>query len=236
LSTSRDAQLRATLRDPSGTDAPLSLVTLCQRSADLLGMDGATIVLLADGASAISASNDRAAALADLQFALGQGPTPDATASNAPVSAGDIAARTDRARWPELAPAVADLGVGAIFAFPLRVGAIRLGVLSLDRTETGLLEPAERTDALIVADAVTDFVLDDQAGVSGAGLSHPMAVAAGARAVVHQASGMISVQVDGNIRDALIRLRAHAYAHEQPIDVVAAQVVDGDLRFGPENR
>jgi hypothetical protein len=236
LNTSRDAQLRATLRDPSGTDVPLSLVALCQRSADLLGMDGATIVLLADGASAISASNDRAAALADLQFALGQGPTPDATESNAPVSAGDIAARNDRARWPQLAPAVADLGVGAIFAFPLRVGAIRLGVLSLDRTETGLLEPAERRDALIVADAVTDFVLDDQAGVSGVGLSHPMAVAAGARAVVHQASGMISVQLDSSIRDALVSLRAHAYAHDQPIAEVAAQVVDRHLRIGSEHR
>jgi hypothetical protein len=192
--------------------------------------------LLADGANAVAGSNERATALADLQFSLGEGPTPDAAAEDSPVSAGNVAGSVDRSRWPQFAPGATDLGAGALFAFPLRVGAIRLGVLCLDRTSTGFLDISEFRDALIVADTATDLMLDDQAGVEDSGLSRPMAAAAGARAVVHQASGMISVQLDGSIRDALVRLRAHAYAQDQPIDVVAALVVERHLRFEPEIR
>jgi hypothetical protein len=235
LSTGRDAHLRAALRDPSGDDA-FSLISLCQRSADVLAMGGATIVLLADGASAIAGSNERATALADLQFSFGEGPSIDAAADDAPISASDVAGDIDRARWPQLAPAAAALGVGALFAFPMRVGAIRLGVLCFDRTSAGYLDIEEFRDGLIVTDVATDLVLDDQAGVAGTDLSLPMAAAASARAVVHQASGMIAVQLGGSIRDALVSLRAHAYAQDQPIDVVAALVVNRHLRFEPEIR
>ena len=51
------------------------------------------------------------------------------------------------------------------------------------------------------------------------------------RTQVHQASGMISEQLGVGIGDALIRLRAHAYAEGQPIDEVAREVVDRRLRL-----
>lgn len=230
MSTGRDAHLRAALRGQSGADA-FSLTSLCHNAADVMHMDGATIVLLSDGSSAIAGSNERATALADLQFSIGEGPSTDAAAEDAPVSAGDVAGVADQARWPRFAPAASDLGAGSLFAFPLRVGAIRLGVLCFDRASVGFLGIGEFRDGLIVADATTDLVLDDQADTGDAGLSRPMAAAASARAVVHQASGMIAVQIGSSIRDALVRLRAHAYANDQAIDVVAALVVNHHLRF-----
>ncbi len=51
------------------------------------------------------------------------------------------------------------------------------------------------------------------------------------RAVVHQATGMISAQLDCPMSEALVRLRGRAFSREQPIDLVAAEVVTGDLRF-----
>ncbi len=45
------------------------------------------------------------------------------------------------------------------------------------------------------------------------------------RGQVHQASGMISEQLGIGIADALVRLRAHAYAEGRPVNVVAADVV-----------
>ena len=49
-------------------------------------------------------------------------------------------------------------------------------------------------DALVVADLITDVLIDDQAGVGNDDLSRPMAAAASARAIVHQATGMIAAQ------------------------------------------
>jgi hypothetical protein len=42
---------------------------------------------------------------------------------------------------------------------------------------------------------------------------------------------MVSVQLGVDVREALVRLRAYAYASEQPLIEVAAQVVAGRLRL-----
>jgi hypothetical protein len=51
------------------------------------------------------------------------------------------------------------------------------------------------------------------------------------RTEVHQASGMISGQLDINIRSALLRLRAYAYSEGRSINDVARDVVTRQLRF-----
>jgi len=51
------------------------------------------------------------------------------------------------------------------------------------------------------------------------------------RIFVHQATGMVSAQLDCGVDEALLRLRGHAYAAQRPIDEVAADVVAGRLRF-----
>jgi hypothetical protein len=54
------------------------------------------------------------------------------------------------------------------------------------------------------------------------------------RPVVHQATGMISVQLGVSIQEALLRLRAHAYGSERPLGEIAEDVVARRLRFGDE--
>jgi AmiR/NasT family two-component response regulator len=53
----------------------------------------------------------------------------------------------------------------------------------------------------------------------------------GGRAQIHQATGMISVQLAIGLAEALVRLRAYAYGNDQPIETVAAEVVAHRLRF-----
>ncbi len=52
--------------------------------------------------------------------------------------------------------------------------------------------------------------------------------------VVHQASGMVAVQLDSTIAQALIRLRGYAYANDRPLAEVAQDVTARRLRFEPE--
>lgn len=53
-------------------------------------------------------------------------------------------------------------------------------------------------------------------------------------AVVHQATGMVSVQLSRPLAQALLRLRAHAYSSGRSITDVAQDVVDRRLRLGPD--
>ena len=49
--------------------------------------------------------------------------------------------------------------------------------------------------------------------------------------VVHQAVGMVSVQIDTDVGEAADRLVAEAEATRRPLECVAADVVDRRLRF-----
>src|ERR1051325_5839133 len=70
------------------------------------------------------------------------------------VSVGD-----GRARWPVFAPAALHAGVGAVFALPLQVGGMRLGVLDLYRAGPGGLDRQQLADALVLADTACALLL-----------------------------------------------------------------------------
>ena len=80
-------------------------------------------------------------------------------------------------------------------------------------------------DAAVLAGVITETLLALQAqaalGVIPRELDHGESL----RGQVHQASGMISEQLGIGIADALVRLRAHAYAEGRPVNAVAADVV-----------
>jgi len=51
------------------------------------------------------------------------------------------------------------------------------------------------------------------------------------QSVVHQASGMVSAQLDVRIGEALVRLRARAFVEGRPLTEIAGDVVARRLRF-----
>ena len=130
-------------------------------------------------------------------------------------------------RWLALAPAIVRAGARALFGFPLRVGAIRLGALNLHQDHPGPLSENQHSDALTMAYLAARMVLSS--GPSGPGL----VTRSGAEfhLAVHQAAGMVSVQLEVSLAEALVRLRARAFAADTTVDAVAAEVVDRRLRF-----
>ena len=124
-----------------------------------------------------------------------------------------------------------DVGVRAVFAFPLQVGAGRLGVLDVFRARPGPLSADELRQALTFAEVAVTTLLDGQSaagpGTAAAGLDEAM----DGRAELFQAQGMVMVQLGADLAEALVRIRAHAYAHNRPLTEVAADIVAGRLRF-----
>ncbi len=85
-----------------------------------------------------------------------------------------------------------------------------------------------------LAGLVTDTVLVEMQSVASAGdLSWPLLSSAEHPAVVHQATGMVSVQLACSVQDAFARLQAKAFAEDVGVTDVARQVVQRELRFEP---
>jgi ANTAR domain/GAF domain len=173
--------------------------------------------------------------LAELQLMLGEGPCHDVLASAAPVLAADLGDAEFSRRWPAFTPAARELGAGAVFAFPLIVGAIRAGVLGVYRGSPGPLPDRQLGDLLILADAATMMLLgsangDHQDG-NGAGLDGQAPDLAVHRAEIDQATGMLTVQLDVPVAEAFARLRAYAYSQDRRLAEVAGDIVARRLRL-----
>ncbi len=209
---------------------PPSLATLCRGCVTLLPVSGAAVSLMAPAhtQSVASAFDGRARAIQDLEFTLGEGPAMDSYAQGRPVLVDDVGNLDGR--WPQFSAAVVAMGVRAVFALPLQTNATRIGALVLYRDEAGALAGSELADAVEVADLVTQLVLVMQSEAASESVAWALDVS-DHRAVVHQATGMIAVQIGADVDEALVRLRAHSFAADRPIRDVAEDVVTGHLRF-----
>jgi hypothetical protein len=173
--------------------------------------------------------------LAELQLMLGEGPCHDVLTSAAPVLADDLGDTEFSRRWPAFTPAACRLGAGAVFAFPLIVGAIRAGVLGLYRGTPGPLSGRQFGDVLILADMATVMLLgsghgdaENGDGIALDGQSRDLALH---RAEIDQATGMLTVQLGVPVAEAFVRLRAYAYAQDRRLADVAGDIVARRLRL-----
>jgi len=170
------------------------------------------------------------AAVQELQLSLGEGPCVDAWASNVPVLEPDLA-DPDPVCWPTFAQAGVEAVVLAVFAFPLHVGAIRIGVLVLYRDRPGTLSAEELAQGLVLADVGSQVVLSLQAGAPADGVHEVLAREPAHWAEVHQTTGMVSAQLGVSIDEAFVRLRGHAFADGRTLRDVAGEVVARRLRL-----
>jgi GAF domain-containing protein len=211
-------------------DQPVSVHSLCAGAVALLPVSGASVTLTGEGATQVVATSldGLARELQDLEFTLGEGPSVEATRDGRPVVVGDLASVDGR--WPEFAPAAMALGVRAIFALPLHAGERSVGILTLCRDRPMVTTAAQYGDALLVASLVTDLLLTLQSDAASESLAFGLDVY-DHRAVVHQATGIVAVQLRCGVDEALVRLRGYAFATDRPVDDVAKEVVQGHLRF-----
>jgi ANTAR domain/GAF domain len=181
--------------------------------------------------------------LAELQLTLGEGPCHDVLASAAPVLAADLGDAESSRRWPAFTPEAREGGAGAVFAFPLIVGAIRAGVLGLYRRSPGSLRDGQLGDLLILADMATMLLLDSLSDGAAAAADGPIDGAwldgqspdlAMHRAEIDQATGMLTVQLGATAAEAFVRLRAYSYSEDRRLADVASDIVARRLRLRPD--
>lgn len=221
--------------DPPARSGATVWERLCASATAAVPVTGAGVALMtATGHGGILAASDHGAnTIENLQQTLGEGPCLSAFHERRPVLQSDLARAASR--WPGFTPAASLAGISAVFAFPLQIGAIRLGVLDLYRDAPGPLDTLQLAEALDYAAAATTILLDLQQDAPPGELHPQLSDAADGHREIHQATGMISAQASVPINDALVLLRARAYAEERPLLELAQDVVARRANFRPED-
>ena len=223
--------LAATAKVPDIADGPGRLCGACvlalpvQRAGISTSVPGAGLEVLA-------ASDEIAERAEWAQVMVGEGPGLEAIFEGGPVSVPDLA--LSLGRWPIFLSEIADTGIGAIYALPLQMGAVKMGVLDLYCDVPTKLGPDDFADAVAVADLVTAVLLtvgrDGRITDSlGAWWDQPLATRE-----VHQATGMVMAQLGIDTRSAYARLQAFAFMNGRLLGEVAHDIVGRLLRFEPD--
>lgn len=229
----------------NGSDDRVLAGQICAACVAGLDIDGAGMSLLTGSPSreTLWATDATADLLEELQFTLNEGACMEAAATGSPVLVPDLRHSVHMPRWPVFAAAVIEqTEVGALFALPLQWGTTNLGVLDLYRVTPGELSREQYQDALSAADTAALMMLGlrtDPAGSNGDGAGDGAAAldpAVGGRAEIHQATGMVLIQLGIPAVDALARMRGHAFVAQRLLIDVARDVVARRLVFTPDVR
>jgi hypothetical protein len=178
------------------------------------------------GSETVSATDDMAARLDELQFDLGEGPCWEVVRGATFVAEPDF--RSDGARrWPRLVAAIDSDDIASIYAVPITVGDLRFGAVDLYSRRRILLDDGHIRQATALAEVIGRHVLRDAlSNVEGGAGEKPYS-----RRVVHQATGIVLAQLDLSPDDALLVIQAHAFATGESMMDVSTDLVNGALRF-----
>ncbi|MHC3473565.1 ANTAR domain-containing protein [Streptomyces sp. 7R007] len=192
--------------------------------AQALGLGGLAIAL---DQELVWFSDDTSARLADLQFVLGQGPGLS-FGQETPVREVPDLERLLAQQWPQFTTEAQELGIAALFVWPVRMGAVQVGTMTGYRRTAGPLDPQQSAQGQLVADALAQHVLNHWSGGGGSGTGRAGMVELH-RAEVHQATGVLSERLGVPLAEALDRLRARAYASGQTLQDTARTVIREEL-------
>ncbi|MGO4679356.1 GAF and ANTAR domain-containing protein [Microbacterium sp. 2MCAF23] len=204
---------------------------LCAPFVELLPVSGASVsVFRRSGDSTTVCTSDPLARRLDaMQFELGEGPRWVVARTGKPSICADVA-RESHPDWPVFGVGLAALEVGALFAFPILTGPVMLGVVDLYRRTPGPFDREATAQALSLARKVAAPAVRE-ALRSAADGEEPPPKAPTLRREVHQAVGMVFVQLEVSTLEALALLRAYAFSRNRPLEDVARDVVQRRIDF-----
>lgn len=199
---------------------------LCAPFLSVLPVTGVAISTLGEpfGPETVCASDQTAARLDEIQFDLGEGPSWDAMRSRHPVLEPDLQASTS-GQWPVALMALQVIHLGAVFAFPMRVGTLNIGTVDLYNQAPTAFAGDAVADAAALTEAVGRQVLHRALARREDTRGNTPDVSRYSRREIYQASGMVAAQTGANVYDASLLLRASAYTAGRTVRDLANDVI-----------
>lgn len=203
---------------------------LCGPFRETFGVTGAAVSTLGGplGTGTVCSSDAESSRRDEIQFDLGEGPSWQAHQTGQAVVESDLVTSPSRA-WPAAASALIAAGVASVAAFPLSYGRLDLGAVDLYSDERRELDDVEVDQATTLACIAGRSVLTRALDALAAGddslfpTSFPREV--------HQASGMVMMQLGVGVDEALLVIRGHAWSSGRPLREVASEIVLHRLDF-----
>jgi len=228
MSIDRDALAKSVARlegvDPVDTGLDAALELAVAETDDLLGVDGAGLMLLsADGVLRyVAASDEPGRMLEALQEQFGEGPCVDAFLGDAPVLGDDLDADP---RWPSVGPLAAAHGVRAVLGVPIDLREGPVGTLNVyaaqphrwDDGDVAAIQAYSRVIASLLRSAVQAHVSGKAATQLQRALDH--------RSLIEQAKGVLMERRGLDQQAAFELLRSKARSTRRRLDEVAREVV-----------
>ena len=228
MSIDRDALAKSVARlegvDPVDTGLDAALELAVAETDDLLGVDGAGLMLLsADGVLRyVAASDEPGRMLEALQEQFGEGPCVDAFLGDAPVLGDDLDADP---RWPSVGPLAAAHGVRAVLGVPIDLREGPVGTLNVyaaqphrwDAGDVAAIQAYSRVIASLLRSAVQAHVSGKAATQLQRALDH--------RSLIEQAKGVLMERRGLDQQAAFELLRSKARSTRRRLDEVAREVV-----------
>ena len=217
---------RSTAVDGAVT-APVSglerIERFCRLGAARAEVDALTVTYAdaTGGLELLVATDELAERVAHLEFAIGEGPSFDAVSSGYGAEMEDLGGPIAAHRWPIYAAEAVRLGVRAVWAIPMRSSRM-LGTVGLYRRRPGRLTWEQHRQARAIAELISLALVDPGSNDS---------IGLGLRMDVHRAAGMVMIQADLSIQDALVLLRSVAFTEDARVTDLAADVIAGRRRF-----
>jgi hypothetical protein len=214
---------------------------LCDVAMQQANADGVVLAVLTRSRHVrelVYASDPIARQVDDLQYTIGEGPCFDAYLDYDSKFYPELTSVTETSRWPTFAAEATQLGVRALFAFPIPDGLRPMGVLELYRRTEGGLADSEHSSVMTCAAAIAHQMGSnwqervarfhnveqaiDETAIAAAKLepTDPFT-----RTQIHVAGGMVAIQLGIDADEAVDRLRAFAYACGRPVSSVAADII-----------
>lgn len=214
---------------PSGAHegAAQLLERVCRAALDSLGLLCASVGLVPRGLPGVVVVADGSSAhLGELQLDAGEGPGLTAVTLGRPVLVSNLAGPYGD-QWPGYRHAAIELGVAAVFVFPLHLGAVSIGTFELFSGRTGALAPRDARLARALAEICLEILLDNQLIDVNGELSGGLPKEFVNRASIAQAQGMVMVDLGVTLSEAIARMRAHAFTTGVTLTELAHLVIAG---------
>lgn len=158
----QDILLQFTRLSPTNYNVNEILHVLSDDASGVLPMAGAGVMFSDDQEMLqfVSATGGGISWLDSLQAKLGEGPCLQAHRTGKQVMIPDLRSRAD---FPAFASRARAAGMAAVYSFPMRLGAERIGAFSLYAQVAGELADEDRAAGQALADVATGYILNARA-------------------------------------------------------------------------
>ena len=199
------------------------LVERCQQA---LKVDAGGVMLESPGGTLrlAAATSETMERYEEAEIRNAEGPCIDAYRTVDQVVAQNLHEAKDR--WPKAVEEALNLGMQAVYAFPLRLRDDCIGALNLYRETPGVFDEDDVRLAQAFADVAAIGILQERKSKGAQRRADQLQVALDSRVVIEQAKGVIIAKTGMSTQEAFELLRSHAREQRVRLHAVAAGVVE----------